>query len=189
MATTLTLNAKYPDWTRDDWDRFRWINSWDRRRRNLAPLFPCKRCGTAPIFEENQEDIAHYNMFRLSCPKCHQYLGSITDLKPVHVWLHGFKNQKCTFPIQQNGVPLQMVRLWNHYNFPLSQRHGPTLWRPGQVKIGPRARAATKEEAQRSWAIVKRLYASQLEYLRKHTTKTRSEIGDARPDRTGDSTG
>jgi hypothetical protein len=27
MATTLTLNAKYPDWTQDDWDRFHWINS------------------------------------------------------------------------------------------------------------------------------------------------------------------
>src|ERR1700688_2845171 len=99
MAITQTLNAKYPNWTQEDWDRFRWINSWDRRRRNLAALLPCKRCGTPAIFEENQENIASYNMLRVGCPKCHQYLGSITDLKPIHVWMHGFQNQKSTFPI------------------------------------------------------------------------------------------
>jgi hypothetical protein len=24
MAVTQTLNAKYPDWTQEDWDRIRW---------------------------------------------------------------------------------------------------------------------------------------------------------------------
>jgi hypothetical protein len=43
MAITQTLNAKYPDWTQEDWDRFRWINSWNRRRWNLARLLPCIR--------------------------------------------------------------------------------------------------------------------------------------------------
>jgi hypothetical protein len=40
MAITQTLNAKYPHWIQEDWDRFRWINSGNRRRRNLAPLLP-----------------------------------------------------------------------------------------------------------------------------------------------------
>jgi hypothetical protein len=34
MAITQT-NVKYPDWNQEDWNRFRWINSWNRRRRNL----------------------------------------------------------------------------------------------------------------------------------------------------------
>jgi hypothetical protein len=59
MAITQALNAKYPDWTQEDWDRFRWINSWNRRRRNLAPLLPCKRWGTAAIFEEDHEDMPY----------------------------------------------------------------------------------------------------------------------------------
>ncbi len=63
MAITQTLKAKYPDWTQEDWDRFRWINSWNRRRRNLAPLLPCKRCGTAAIFEEDHGDMPYHNMF------------------------------------------------------------------------------------------------------------------------------
>ncbi len=82
MAITQTLNAKYPDWTQEDWDRFRWINSWNRRRRNLAPLLPCKRCGTAAIFEEDHEDMPYHNMFTLRCPKCHRYLETTTDLNP-----------------------------------------------------------------------------------------------------------
>src|ERR1700724_3455447 len=86
MATTLTLNAKYPDWTQEDWDRFHWINSWDRRRRNLAPLLPCKRCGARAIFEENHEDMPYHNGFTLGCPKCHRYLETTTNLSPVQ-WI------------------------------------------------------------------------------------------------------
>ena len=130
MATTLTLNAKYPDWTQEDWDRFHWINSWDRRRRNLAPLLPCKGCGTAAIFEENHEDMPYHNMFTLGCPKCHRYLETTTNLSPVQFW-GGFGNQKCTFSVVQNRVPLHMVRQWNYYNSPGAQRHTDTLRRPG----------------------------------------------------------
>jgi hypothetical protein len=83
MATTLTLNAKYPDWTQEDRDRFNWINSWDRRRRNLARLLPCKRCGTAAVFKENHADMPYHNIFKLGCPRCHQYLETTTDLSPV----------------------------------------------------------------------------------------------------------
>jgi hypothetical protein len=125
MATTLTLNAKYPDWTQEDWDRFHWINSWNRRRRNLAPLFPCKRCGTAAIFEENHEDMPYHNMFTLGCPKCHRYLETTTNLSPVQFW-GGFGNQKCTFSVVQNRVPLHMVRQWNYYNSPVAQRYSVT---------------------------------------------------------------
>ena len=85
MATTLTLNAKYPDWTQEDWDRFHWINSWDRRRRNLAPLLPCKRCGTRAIFEENHADMPYHNVFTLGCPKCHRYLNDYHRPKPCSV--------------------------------------------------------------------------------------------------------
>jgi hypothetical protein len=86
LATTQTLNAKYPDWTQEDWDRFRWINSWNRRRRNLAPLLPCKRCGTAAIFEEDHGDMPYHNMFTLGCPKCHRYLETTTRFEPDSVW-------------------------------------------------------------------------------------------------------
>jgi hypothetical protein len=109
MAITQKLNAKYPNWTQEDWDRFRWINSWNRRRRNIAPLLPCKRCGTAAIFEEDHEDMPYHNMFTLGCPKCHRYLETTTDLSPVQFW-GGFGNQKCTFSVVQNRVPLHMVR-------------------------------------------------------------------------------
>src|ERR1700674_1101607 len=102
MATTQTLNAKYPDWTQEDWVRFRWINSWNRRRRNLAPLLPCIRCGTAAIFEEDHEDMPYHNMFTLGCPKCHRYLETTTDLSAVQFW-GGFGNQKCTFSVVQNS--------------------------------------------------------------------------------------
>jgi hypothetical protein len=91
MATTQTLNAKYPDWTQEDWDRFRWINSWNRRRRTLAPLLPCIRCGTAAIFEEDHADMPYHNMFTLGCPKCHRYLETTIDLGPVQFW-GGFGN-------------------------------------------------------------------------------------------------
>ena len=96
MATTQTLNAKYSDWTQEDRERFDWINSWDRRRRNLAPLSPCKRCGTAAIFEENHADMPHHNMFTLGCPKCHQYLETTTDLSPVQ-FLDGLGNEDALF--------------------------------------------------------------------------------------------
>jgi hypothetical protein len=109
MAITQTLNAKYPDWTQENWDRFRWINSWNRRRRNLAPLLPCIRCGAAAIFEEDHADMPYHNLFTLGCPKCHRYLETTTDLSPVQFW-GGFGNQKCTFSVVQNRVPLHMVR-------------------------------------------------------------------------------
>jgi hypothetical protein len=125
MAITLTLKDKYPDWTQEDWDRFRWINSWDRRRRNLAPLLPCKRCGTAAIFEENHEDMPYHNVFTLGCPKCRRYLETTTDLSPVQFW-GGFGNQKCTFSVVQNRVPLHMVRQWNYVNSPVAQRYSVT---------------------------------------------------------------
>jgi hypothetical protein len=124
MATTQTLQAKYPDWTQEDWDRFRWINSWNRRRRNLAPLLPCKRCGTTAIFEEDHEDMPYHNMFTLGCPKCHRYLETTTNLSPVQFW-GGFGNQKCTLSVVQNRVPLHMVRQWNYYNSPGAQRQKP----------------------------------------------------------------
>jgi hypothetical protein len=79
MAITHTLKTKYPNWTQEDWDRFHWINSWDRRRRNLASLLPCKRCGAAAIFEEDHGDMPYHNMFTLGCPKCHRYLETTTD--------------------------------------------------------------------------------------------------------------
>jgi hypothetical protein len=97
MAITLTLKDKYPDWTQEDWDRFRWINSWDRRRRNLAPLLPCKRCGTAAIFEENHEDMPYHNVFTLGCPKCHRYLETTTDLSPVQFWGRVWKSEMHLF--------------------------------------------------------------------------------------------
>ena len=124
MATTQTLNAKYPDWTQEDWDRFGWINSWNRRRRNLAPLMPCKRCGTAAIFEEDHADMPCHNMFTLSCPKCHRYLETTTNLSPVQIW-GGFGNQRCTFSVVQNRVPLHMARQWNYYNSPVTQQQRP----------------------------------------------------------------
>jgi hypothetical protein len=132
MATTLTLNAKYPDWTQEDWDRFHWINMWDRRRRNLAPLLPCKRCGTAAIFEENHEDMPYHNVFTLGCPRCHRYLKTTTDLSPVEFG-GGFGNQKCTFSIVQNRVPLHMVRHWNYLNFPVTQRYSVTPYHQPSV--------------------------------------------------------
>jgi len=134
MAITQTLNAKYPDWNQDDWDRFRWINSWNRRRRNLAPLLPCIRCGTAAIFEEDHEDMPYHNMFTLGCPKCHRYLETTTDLSPVQFW-GGFGNQKCTFSVVQNRVPLHMVRQWNYYNSPRDStaKRYPTETRPRSV--------------------------------------------------------
>ena len=127
MATTQTLNAKYPDWTQEDWDRFRWINSWNRRRRNLAPLLPCIRCGSAALFEEDHADMPYHNMFTLGCPNCRRYLETTTDLSPVQFW-GGFGNQKCTFSVVQNRVPLHMVRQWNYLNSLRSayRRPGPT---------------------------------------------------------------
>jgi hypothetical protein len=126
MATTQTLNAKYPDWTKEDWDRFHWINSWNRCRRNLAPLLPCKRCGTAAIFEEDHADMPYHNMFTLGCPKCHRYLETTTDLSPIQFW-GGFGDQRCTFSVVQNRVPLHMVRQWNYYNSPAAQRKNAKL--------------------------------------------------------------
>ena len=122
MAITQTLNAKYPDWTQEDWDRFDWINSWNRRRRNLAPLLPGKRCGTAAIFEEDHGDMPYHNMFTLGCPRCHRYLETTTNLSPAQFW-GGFGDQRCTFSVVRNRVPLHMVRQWNYYNSPLTQRH------------------------------------------------------------------
>ena len=116
--------------TEEDWDRFRWINSWNRRRRNLAPLLPCIRCGTAAIFEEDHEDMPYHNMFTLGCPKCHRYLETTTDLSPVQFG-GGFGNQQCTFSIVQNRVPLHMVREWNYYNSPVTPRQRATLRRTG----------------------------------------------------------
>jgi hypothetical protein len=123
MATTPTLNAKYPDWTQEDRDRFDWINSWDRRRRNLARLSPsCKRCGTAAVFKENHADMPYHNVFKLGCPKCHQCLENTTDLSPVQL-LDG-----CTLSVVQNRVPLHMVRQWNFYNSPSAQRKSAKLY-------------------------------------------------------------
>jgi hypothetical protein len=124
MAITQTLNAKYPDWTKEDWDRFYWINSWNRRRRNLAPLLPCRRCRTAAIFEEDHADMPYHNLFTLGCPKCHRYLETTTDLSPIQ-FLGGFGDQKCTFSVVQNRVPLHMVRQWIQFS-----RHSTTETRP-----------------------------------------------------------
>jgi hypothetical protein len=146
MAITQTLNAKYPDWTQEDWDRFYWINAWNRRRRNLAPLLPCKRCGTAAIFEEDHEDMPYHNMFTLGCPKCHRYLETTTDLSPVQFW-GGFGNQKCTFSVVQNRLPLHMVRQWNYYNSPVSEHRRPG---PRSRKIFPSFRASVV----RQWTTI-----------------------------------
>ena len=54
----------------------------------------------------------YHNMFRLGCPKCHQYLETTTDLSPVQ-FLDG-----CTLSVVQNRVPLHMVRQWNFTTLP-----------------------------------------------------------------------
>jgi hypothetical protein len=69
----------------------------------------------------------YHNMFRLGCPKCHQYLQTTTDLSPVQ-FLDG-----CTLSVVQNRVPLHMVRQWNFYNSPSAQRKSAKLYQPGFV--------------------------------------------------------
>ena len=127
MATTQTLNEKYPNWTPEDRARFDWINSWDRRRRNLARLMPCKRCCAAAIFEENHADMPYHNMFTLGCRKCHRYLETTIDLSPVQSFAGG------TLSVVQNRMPLHMVRQWNSFNSPSTQRKSAKLYQPGLV--------------------------------------------------------
>jgi hypothetical protein len=119
MATTLTLNDKYPDWNDEDWKRYHWLNSWDRRRRNLAPLVPCKRCGRAPVFEEDHIDIPFHNMFFLGCPKCHRNLETTYSIGPVR-FLGGFGAEGASLSVVNNRTPLHLIRAWNKYNSPLA---------------------------------------------------------------------
>jgi hypothetical protein len=85
MATTQTLNAKYPDWTQEDWDRFHWINSWNRRRRNLASLVPCIRCGAAAIFEEDHRRHAVSQYVHSRLPEVSPVLGNHHPFEPRSV--------------------------------------------------------------------------------------------------------
>jgi hypothetical protein len=111
MATTLTLNEKYPNWDEEDWKRFNWLNSWDKRRRNLARLIPCRRCGTAPVFEENHIDMPFHNIYLLYCPKCH------LQIDDVYTYFRGYVSHLRI----NDRYPHQIVGEWNRLNYPLAQ--------------------------------------------------------------------
>jgi hypothetical protein len=86
----------------------------------------------APLKKGLQRDREMYfGMSTLKSFKIDFYKGlgleTTTDLSPVKFW------DGCTLSVVQNRVPLHMVRQWNLYNSPSTQRKSAKLYQPGFV--------------------------------------------------------
>lgn len=115
MATTQTLNAKYPNWTPEDWERFYWINSWDRRKRIRAPLVPCQQCGGKAIFSDDEADMPYHHLYSLGCQRCDRYLETEVYARFEH--LSGFGINSVSIAVSKtHRQPRDMVNQWNYLN-------------------------------------------------------------------------
>jgi hypothetical protein len=146
MAITQTLNAKYPDWTQEDWGSL----PLDQRVEQTPPQFSASfamqtmwHCGHLRE-RPRRHAISQYVHARL--PEVPSVLRDHDRFEPDSV-LGWFWHQKCTFSVVQNRVPLHMVRQWNYYNSPVIE-HG----RPGprSRKIFPSFRASVV----RQWTTI-----------------------------------
>jgi hypothetical protein len=116
MATTLSLVEKgWENWSPEEWERYYWLNSYDRRRRILAPLKPCKRCGGKAVFQQNTIDMPYHNMLALGCQKCGKWLETNLYLRMEH--LSGFGSESVIAAVVLTcRAPYYLVREWNHAN-------------------------------------------------------------------------
>jgi hypothetical protein len=144
MATMQTLIAKYPVGPK----RIRIASTGstrNRRRRNLAPLVPCKRCGTAAIFAENHADLPYHRCSRLIA------LSAIGTWRPQPICVRFSlevvsATRNALFRWSKNRVPLHMVGQWNYFNSPGSEHRSPARDVGEFFEVQSRRRSLTGSE-------------------------------------------